>query len=110
MSTEQSQRADLRFGTIPGMLAKRAAEAADHVAIEDGDVTLTYAQLAAKVREASASLIAIGVARGDRVGIWAPNLWEWIVSALDKTLEDSSVSAKMLEMGMNLGKHALAGR
>ena len=82
MSTEQSQRADLRFGTIPGMLAKRAAEAADHVAIEDGDVTLTYAQLAAKVREASASLIAIGVARGDRVGIWAPNLWEWIVSAL----------------------------
>ena len=35
---------------------------------------------------------------------------EWIVNAIDQTLSQSSVSAGMLEMGVNLGKHALTSR
>ncbi len=31
---------------------------------------------------AARGLVAAGVARGDRVGIWAPNVGEWVVAAL----------------------------
>ncbi len=37
----------------------------------------TYAQLRADVDALALGLLASGVAKGDRVGIWAPNLAEW---------------------------------
>jgi acyl-CoA synthetase (AMP-forming)/AMP-acid ligase II len=33
------------------------------------------------MRGAARAFLAAGLARGDRVAIWAPNLWEWIVAA-----------------------------
>ncbi len=39
----------------------------------------TYAQLDADTDEVASGLIAAGVARGDRVGIWAPNCAEWVL-------------------------------
>jgi fatty-acyl-CoA synthase len=39
----------------------------------------TYRQLWAQVSLAARGLIARGVARGDRVGIWSPNRFEWVV-------------------------------
>jgi fatty-acyl-CoA synthase len=38
----------------------------------------TYAQLRAEVDAVAHGLLAAGVAKGDRVGIWAPNLAEWV--------------------------------
>ncbi|MFI6495788.1 AMP-binding protein [Nonomuraea typhae] len=38
----------------------------------------TYAELDAEVDRLAAALIARGVAKGDRVGIWAPNCAEWV--------------------------------
>ena len=35
-----------------------------------------------EIRRASAALIATGLEAGDRVAIWAPNCWEWAVTAL----------------------------
>lgn len=35
---------------------------------------------------------------------------EWIVNAIDQTLSEGSVGAGMLEMGINLGKHAISSR
>ena len=35
---------------------------------------------------------------------------DWIVDALDQTLSQSNVGSSMLEMGVNLGKHALTSR
>jgi acyl-CoA synthetase (AMP-forming)/AMP-acid ligase II len=32
------------------------------------------------VREAARAFIAVGVQPGDRVAIWAPNTWEWVVA------------------------------
>jgi acyl-CoA synthetase (AMP-forming)/AMP-acid ligase II len=62
---------------------RAAAEAwGDRTAIEDGDVVLSYAQVHAQARRAGAGLMARGIERGDRVAIWAPNIWEWIVAAL----------------------------
>jgi fatty-acyl-CoA synthase len=39
----------------------------------------TYAELAADVDAVARGLLALGVAKGDRVGIWAPNVAEWVL-------------------------------
>ena len=39
----------------------------------------TYAELAAEVDASPAACSASGVAKGDRVGIWAPNCAEWVL-------------------------------
>ncbi|MDQ0937275.1 AMP-binding protein [Streptomyces turgidiscabies] len=39
----------------------------------------TYAQLAADVDELAYAMVAAGVAKGDRVGIWAVNCPEWVL-------------------------------
>ncbi|QUQ69478.1 fatty-acyl-CoA synthase [Kutzneria sp. CA-103260] len=40
----------------------------------------TYAELAADVDAVALGLRALGVAKGDRVGIWAPNCAEWVLA------------------------------
>ncbi len=79
---DASQRGDLKFETIPRLVRKQAETLGGRAAIVDGDVTLSFAELAARVQEASRALMALGIAPGDRVAIWAPNLWEWIACAL----------------------------
>ena len=39
----------------------------------------TYRQLWKVVTQAAQALLALGVAPGDRVGVWSPNRWEWVV-------------------------------
>jgi fatty-acyl-CoA synthase len=39
----------------------------------------TYAQLREEVEDLALGLVAAGLAKGDRVGIWAPNLPEWVL-------------------------------
>jgi acyl-CoA synthetase (AMP-forming)/AMP-acid ligase II len=70
------------FRTIPEMLAHQAETLAGSIAIVDGPTTLTFDQLAARVDEAGRALLALGVEKGDRVAIWAPNMWEWVICAL----------------------------
>ena len=70
------------FGTIPEMVASQGQTLGDEPAIVDGTTTLTFRELADRVDEAARGLIALGVEKGDRVAIWAPNMWEWIVCAL----------------------------
>ena len=84
--TEDGTRADLRFGTIPAMLRTVAAERPDAEAVVDTSadpaVRLTYGELSARVDRLAAAVIGAGVQPGDRVAIWAPNCWEWIVALL----------------------------
>jgi len=70
------------FETIPDMVAQQARALGDRPAIVDGSTTLTFADLAERVDEAAGALIGGGIQKGDRVAIWAPNIWEWIVCAL----------------------------
>jgi HIP---CoA ligase len=75
-------RGDLEWRTIPN-LARRAAERfGEDPALVDGDVTLSFAELWTAVAEAARAFIAAGVRLGDRVAIWAPNIWEWPVALL----------------------------
>ena len=40
----------------------------------------TYAQLARRADRLAAGLLSLGLYRGDRVGIWAPNRPEWLIA------------------------------
>jgi acyl-CoA synthetase (AMP-forming)/AMP-acid ligase II len=64
------------------MVTHQAHELGTHPAIVDGTTTLSFEDLAAKVDQAGRALIALGIDKGDRVAIWAPNMWEWVVCAL----------------------------
>jgi acyl-CoA synthetase (AMP-forming)/AMP-acid ligase II len=76
------QRDPWQAETIPELLRLAAERYADLIAIEDEGTRLSFAELQAASLEATRAFIASGVEPGDRVAIWAPNLPEWIVSAL----------------------------
>jgi fatty-acyl-CoA synthase len=40
----------------------------------------TYTQLQAEVNRAARGLLALGLAKGERVGIWSPNRAEWVIA------------------------------
>ncbi|HST40109.1 MAG TPA: AMP-binding protein [Conexibacter sp.] len=48
------------------------------VACEQG-LRWTYAELDAAVDRLASGLLALGVQKGDRVGLWSPNRWEWVL-------------------------------
>jgi acyl-CoA synthetase (AMP-forming)/AMP-acid ligase II len=68
--------------TIPELVQAAGARFCDRPAIEDGDTTITFADLAETGLGAARAFMAAGVARGDRAAIWAPNLHEWVVAAI----------------------------
>jgi acyl-CoA synthetase (AMP-forming)/AMP-acid ligase II len=74
--------ADELPATIPGALTRAARFHGPTEALVDGDVRLDFAGLAFAVEEAAQGLIAAGIEPGDRVGIWAPNIGEWVVASL----------------------------
>ncbi len=75
-------RADIEWGTIPKLLHHAAVTRGEAPAIYDGPTVVSWAELERVARRGAAALIALGVEPGDRVAIWAPNLWEWIPAAL----------------------------
>ena len=82
MCATEGQRGDLEFATLPGLVKTAAERHGDRVFIEDETTQISFKDLAEKVEEATRALISLGVEPGDRVAIWAPNCWEWIVAAL----------------------------
>ncbi|GAA2575283.1 AMP-binding protein [Actinomadura fulvescens] len=69
------------WGTIPRMLRDQAANHGDAEVVVAGDTRLTLAGLAHAASEVARGLMALGVARGDRVAVWAPNTPGWVVAA-----------------------------
>lgn len=67
--------------SIPQLMSSAALAYDELPAIEDGDVRLSYRQLDQWRRRAARALLALGIGHGERVAVWAPNHWEWIVAA-----------------------------
>jgi fatty-acyl-CoA synthase len=67
--------------TIGGNLARTAARFGSREALVDvpSGRRWTYAELTAEVDAVARGLLALDVAKGDRVGIWAPNCPEWVL-------------------------------
>jgi acyl-CoA synthetase (AMP-forming)/AMP-acid ligase II len=65
-----------------GELVQRAArERPGDLGIADGAERISCAELAARTDAFARALLARGIGHGDRVAIWAPNTWRWIVAA-----------------------------
>src|SRR3954453_8155451 len=67
--------------TIDANLRRAVERFGDREALVDVPASrrLTYAQLDAAVDELARGLLARGIERGDRVGIWAPNCADWFL-------------------------------
>jgi acyl-CoA synthetase (AMP-forming)/AMP-acid ligase II len=68
--------------TIPQVLDRIADRFSEHDALVTHDRRFTFADLRAEVRRAAAAMIDLGVGAGDRVAIWSPNTWHWVVACL----------------------------
>ncbi|SHH04107.1 AMP-binding protein [Streptoalloteichus hindustanus] len=67
--------------TVGGNLERTVATHADRPALVERATgrRWTYAELNRDVDAVAAGLLAAGVAKGDRVGIWSPNCAEWLL-------------------------------
>lgn len=75
-------RYDQQFVSIPHAV-RIAARTYPHVeALVDGDLRLTFAELAASMVDGVRAAIALGIRPGMRVGLWAPNSARWVLAAL----------------------------
>src|SRR5512145_2721966 len=65
--------------TLHDLLEKWARETPDHefIVYPDRNLRFTYAQFNQRVDQLAKGLLAIGVKKGDKVGIWATNVPDW---------------------------------
>lgn len=71
----------LRHATVGELLLSTVERQPDREALvfsEDG-VRKTFAQFYQDVTRAAAGLLAIGLKKGDRLGMWGPNTYEWVL-------------------------------
>jgi len=63
------------------MVLSAADRFGDAEAVVDGPLRLTFVQLVDRIRCAAGAFAGLGVDKGDRIAIWAPNSAEWIIAA-----------------------------
>jgi fatty-acyl-CoA synthase len=69
----------LTVGGLFDECAGRFAENDALIVMHQG-IRWTWQQLSAEVDQLAAGLISLSLAPGDRIGIWAPNMAEWVVT------------------------------
>ncbi|PSF04730.1 AMP-binding protein [Marinobacter fuscus] len=91
--------------TIGEMLDRTASQYPDTEALVclHQSIRWTYREFVDKVDEAARAFLAIGVKRGDRVGIWAPNRYEWTVTQF----ATAKVGAILVNINPSYGVHEL---
>ena len=73
---------DAPWTTICELVDDAARRFPDLEALVDGDVRWTFPELRDRIRASARALMASGIEPGDRVAVWAPNIWEWVVAGL----------------------------
>ncbi|MEV7389046.1 MULTISPECIES: FadD3 family acyl-CoA ligase [unclassified Streptomyces] len=67
--------------SIPELVRSAADRFGDAEAVVDGELRLTFADFADRVRRTAGAFASAGVRPGDRVAVWAPNSAEWALAA-----------------------------
>lgn len=67
--------------TIPEMVLSAADRFGDAEAVVDGPLRFTFTEIVDRIRCAAGAFAELGVDKGDRVAVWAPNSAEWIIAA-----------------------------
>lgn len=70
------------FTTIPAICARAAEAYGEAIFIEDGGKAITFAEFNLLRRRVARAFMASGIAKGDKVMIWAPNCWQWFAAAM----------------------------
>ena len=63
------------------MVLSAADRFGDSEAVVDGSLRLSFAEVAQRVRCAAGAFADLGVNKGDRVAVWAPNSAHWMIAA-----------------------------
>ena len=67
--------------TIPEMVLSAAGRFGDADAVVDGPLRLSFTEVVERIRCAAGAFAGLGVDKGERVAIWAPNSAEWMIAA-----------------------------
>ena len=72
----------LLYETIGACFDRVAERHADNLAliVSHQEIRWTYRELKQQVDRLAAGLLALGIEPGDRVGIWGPNSYEWVLT------------------------------
>src|ERR1019366_9766469 len=72
----------LLYRTVDGVLKAAAAEGPERLALAAPYQSLrfTFAQFDGAVERIARGMIACGLEPGERIGIWAPNCAEWVLT------------------------------
>ncbi len=72
----------LLYETIANCFDRTANEHSDDLAlvVRHQNVRWTWRQLKAQIDRLATGLLALGISPGDRVGIWGPNSFEWVLT------------------------------
>ncbi len=68
--------------TIPHLVEEGATRFGPLEAIVDGERRVDFRELRELMLDTAAAFVAAGLAPGERVALWAPNGWRWIVACL----------------------------
>jgi acyl-CoA synthetase (AMP-forming)/AMP-acid ligase II len=63
------------------MVLSAADRFGDAEAVVDGPLRLTFSEVVERIRCAAGAFAELGVQKGDRVAVWAPNCAGWIIAA-----------------------------
>ncbi len=63
------------------MVLSAADRFGDAEAVVDGPLRFTFSELIEQIRCAAGAFADLGVGKGDRVALWAPNSAEWIIAS-----------------------------
>lgn len=72
----------LPWPTYPALVRAAAEQYGDREYLIDEETRISFEDLERRVHSMAKAHIAAGLHYGDRIAIWAPNIWEWVIIAL----------------------------
>jgi acyl-CoA synthetase (AMP-forming)/AMP-acid ligase II len=71
----------MSWQTIPEMVLSAADRFGDAEAVVDGPLRLSFTEVVDRIRCAAGAFKDLGIQKGERVAIWAPNSADWMIAA-----------------------------